>query len=111
MNAIVFELVKVAELLETDTANSPLTRRDTIDIELRRPNLEDPTTGRHELYDNEQHNKSPAQSGAATLLPEVAVIAGDNAAHNTSPEATLAWHPTQLAGGLRVVLLQGETQF
>lgn len=53
MNAIVLELVKVAELLETDTANSPLTRRDTIDIELRRSNLEDPATGRYELYDNE----------------------------------------------------------
>ena len=114
------------------------------------PNLQDPATGRYELYDNEQHNKSHAQSGfaqavltlpghveltggarytnetkslrsfdsylnprgvgAATLLPQGAVIAGDRAEHNTSPEATLAWHPTQqvmLYGAYKTGYLSG----
>ena len=114
------------------------------------PNQEDPATGRYELYDNEQHNKSHAQSGfaqavltlpghveltagarytnetkslrsfdsylnprgvgATTLLPQGAVIAGDRAEHNTSPEATLAWHPTQqvmLYGAYKTGYLSG----
>jgi outer membrane receptor protein involved in Fe transport len=96
------------------------------------PNLLDPATGRYELYDNEQHNKSHAWStfgqvimtlpghveltggarythetkslrsfnnylnpkgvGAATLLPQGKVIAGDRSEHNVSPEGTIAWH-------------------
>jgi len=114
------------------------------------PNQQDPATGRYELYDNEQHNKSHAQSGfaqtvltlpghveltagarytnetkslrsfesylnprgvgAGTLLPQGTVIAGDRAEHNTSPEATLAWHPTQqvmLYGAYKTGYLSG----
>ena len=34
------------------------------------PNLLDPATGRYDLYDNEQHNKSHAQSVFAQAIAE-----------------------------------------
>ena len=114
------------------------------------PNLQDPATGRYNLYDNEQHNKSHAQSvfaqailslpghveltggarythetkslrsfesylnprgvGAATLLPQGKVIAGERSEHNVSPEATLAWHASEhvmLYGAYKTGYLSG----